>query len=284
MIYQTGNMMLEPIHEVLRGTQNDVLICRDLNAPLETRYTLWVVHNRGCIRALLDLFENAPRELLEGETPYLIRFSQGEHLCFLFDYRAPRPLKRFGPGENASVQVRERTGIDLVMACLSSSMPFALLCQQLEQNCVSIAQDGSIYFTYELDLERLNPADDEGVCTDLCVTQVLDMQQGNVKLKSMKLLHMKLEKQAYQNLTELYRDIRLTLVPERKWSLRQRWMGFWRRNKDRMFYWLLRVSVVIVIITILMLLSQLIFGEVPLFRLFEHTMDVVGTEHLDGKA
>lgn len=284
MIYQTENKMLEPIHEVLRGTQNDVLVCRDVNSPVGAMYTLWVVHDRGCIRALLDLFENSSRELLKGETPYITRFSQGESLCFLFDYRPPRPLTRFGPGQATTVQAREKIGIDLVMACLSSPMPFALLSQQLEQNCISIAQDGTIYLTYELDLAPLNPADDEGICTDLCVTRVLEMQQENAKLKSMKLLHMKLEKQAYQSLTELYRDIRLTLVPERKLSLRARLKGFWKRNKDRMFRWLLRISVVIVIVTVLVLLSQLIFGDVPLFRLFEQSMDVVGTEHLDGKA
>lgn len=277
-------MLLEPIHEVLRGTQNDVLICRDRNSPIDAKYTLWVVHDRGCIRVLLDLFENAPRDLLEGESPYVARFAEGEDLCFLFDYRSQRPLMRFAPGQAETVQQRERISIDLVMACLASPMPFAILCVLLEQNCVSIAQDGSIYFTYEADLSQLNPADDEGVCTDLCVTAVLALQEENAKLKSMKLLHMKLEKSAYQSLAELYRDIRLTLVPARKPPLRKRLKALWKRNKDRWFRWLLRISVVIVVITLIVLLSQLFFGDVPLFRLFEHAMDVVGTEHLDGGA
>lgn len=282
MVYCTDNMVLEPIHEVLRGTQNDVLVCRDRNSPVGANYTLWVVHDRSCIRALLDLFENEPRDLLEGESPYVASFAEGENLCFLFDYRPPRPLMRFAPGQAETVQQRERTSIDLVMACLASPMPFAILCMLLEQDCVSIAQDGSIYFTYEADLSQLNPADDEGVCTDLCVTTVLALQEENDKLKSMKLLHMKLEKSAYQSLAELYRDIRLTLVPERKPSLRKRLKALWKRNKDRWFRWLLRISVVIVIMTLLVLLSQLFFDDVPLFRLFEHSMDVVGTERLDG--
>ena len=284
MIYRTDNMLLEPIHEVLRGTQNDVLVCRDRNSPVGATYTLWVVHDRGCIRTLLDLFENAPRDLLEGESPYLTRFAEGEDLCFLFEYRPPRPLGRFAPGQADTVQQRERISIDLVMACLASPMPFALLCLLLEQDCVSIAQDGTIYFTYEADLSRLNPTDDEAMCADLCVTIVLELQQEDTNLKSMKLLHMKLEKSAYQSLAELYRDIRLTLVPEKKPSLRTRLKGLWRRNKDRWFRWLLRLSVVIVILTLLVLLSQLIFGDVPLFRLFEHSMDVVGTERLAGGA
>ena len=114
------------------------------------------------------------------------------------------------------------------------------------------------------------------------MTTVLALQEENDKLKSMKLLHMKLEKSAYQSLAELYRDIRLTLVPERKPSLRKRLKALWKRNKDRWFRWLLRISVVIVIMTLLVLLSQLFFDDVPLFRLFEHSMDVVGTERLDG--
>lgn len=284
MLYRIEQMLLEPIHEVLRGSQNDVYVCRDRNSPVGATYTLWVVHDRACIRTLLDLFENAPRDLLEGETPYLARFAEGEDLCFLFPYRPNRPLKRFAPGQAESVQQRERISIDLVMACLSSPMPFALLCLLLEQDCVNIAQDGSIYFTYEADLSKLNPTDDEAMCADLCVTVVLELQQGDTKLKSMKLLRMKLEKSAYQSLAELYRDIRLTLVPERKPSLRKRLHGIWTRNKDRWFRWLLRLSVLVVIVTLLVLLSQLIFGDVPLFRLFEHSMDVVGTERLAGGA
>ena len=70
---------------------------------------------------------------------------------------------------------------------------------------------------------------------------------------------------------------------ERKPSLRKRLKGIWLRNRDRWFRWLLAASVVIVIVTVLVLLSQLIFGDVPLFRLFEHSMDVVGTERLDGR-
>lgn len=189
LVYRTENMLLEPIHEVLHGAQNDVVICRDRNSPVAAKYTLWVVHDRGCIRALLDLFENSPRELLEGESPYLARFAEGESLCFLFDYRPPRPLRRFAPGQVVSVQQREQIGIDLVMACLSSPMPFAVLCLLLEQDCVNIAADGSVYFTYEVDLAPLNPADDEGVCTDLCVTAILALEPDNKKLKSMKLLH-----------------------------------------------------------------------------------------------
>lgn len=277
------NMLLEPIHDVLSGAWNDVCVCRDLHSPVGAMYTLWVVQDRDCIKMLLDLFENMPREVLEGENPYIARFAEGENLCFLFEYRPPRPLARFALGQAETVQQREQICIDLVMACLSSAMPFPLLCCMLEQNCVNIAQDGTVYFTYDIDLASVNPADDEMVCTDLCVSHVLDLLEQKRRLKSMKLLHMKLEKSAYQSLAELYRDIRLTVVPARKPPLRIRLKGIWHRNKDRWFRCLLIASVGIVVVTILVLLSQLIFGEVPLFRLFDHSMDVVGTERLDGR-
>ena len=283
LIYCAENMLLEPIQDVLRGAQNDVLVCRDLRSPVGATYTLWVVRDRALVKTLLDLFENMPRELLEGETPYIARFSEGENMCFLLDYQTPRPLQRFAAGQASTVQQRERICIDLVMACLASPLPFPLLCCILEQNCVNIAQDGSIYFSYAVDLSQVNPADDETVCTDLCVSRILELLEENRRLKSMQLLHMKLEKSAYQSLAELYRDIRLTVVPERKPSLLKRIKGIWLRNKDRWFRWLLAASVIIVVLTVLVLLSQLIFGDVPLFRLFEHSMDVVGTERLDGK-
>ena len=283
MVYRTDNMLLTPIHEVLRGEKNDVLVCRDMASPVEARYVLWVVHDRAAIKKLLHIFENEPRELLEGETPFLRQFADGESMVFLFAYRPPRELLRFAFGQMDSVQARERVSIDLVMACLASPMPFPILCQMLEQGCVNIAADGSLYFTYAVDLAALNEADDEAVCTDLCVGLVLRLLEENKRLKSMRLLHMKLEKSAYHDLTELYRDIRLTVVPDKRASLLTRLRGVWRRNRDRWFRWLLAVSVLIVVFTLFVLLSQLIFGEVPLFRLFEHSMDVVGTEVLARK-
>jgi len=34
---------------------------------------------------------------------------------------------------------------------------------------------------------------------------------------------------------------------------------------------------------LLMLITQLIFGEIPWLRIFEHTFDEIGTENLHGK-
>jgi len=275
-------MLLQPIHETLRGPQNDVLVCCDLYSPIEARYTVWVVHDRSCVKKLLHIFESAPRELLEGESPFAKQFADGEDMLFLFPYQSPRELMRFAFGQMPNVQARERISIDLVMACISSPMPFPLLCQMIEQDCMNIASDGSIYFTYDVDLSLVNENDGEAFCTDLCVNRVLQLLERNEKLKSMRLLHKKLEKAAYQSLTELYRDIRLTLMPEKKPSLWIRLKGLWYRNKDRWFRWLLIFSIIIVILTLFLLLSQLIFGDVPLLRLLEHSMDVIGTEILTG--
>ncbi len=282
MVYCTDNMCLQPIHETIRGSQNDVIDCRDLKSPIGAQYTAWVIHGRECTKKLLHIFEHYPRELLEGESPFLKQFIDGEEILFLFDYRPSRELRRFAFGQMPNVQAREKVSIDLVMACIASPMPFPILCQMLEQGCVNITGDGSVYFTYDIDLSEVKEEDGEALCADLCVNLVLELLDRNEKLKSMRLLHKKLEKSAYQSLTELYRDIRLTLTPEKKPSIMKRIKGVWYRNKDRWFRWLLVFSVFVVLFTLLILLSQLIFGDVPLFRLFGHTMDVVGRETLAG--
>ena len=67
MIYQGGNLMLSTIWEVMKGPVNDVYVCRDLNSPVELRYTLLVVHDRACIKKLLAILEQADaREAGDG--------------------------------------------------------------------------------------------------------------------------------------------------------------------------------------------------------------------------
>lgn len=280
MVYHTEGMLLNSIQEVFAGPENDVIVCEDLASPIGARYTLWVVHDRACVRRLLSIFEGQPREAEEDQRPYLCRFAENDQMIFVFDYRPARRLDAFCEGQMVSAQVRENTCIGLIMECLASPMPFPLLCQMLAQGCVNIEKDNSIYFTYEIDLSHVREGDEESDCADGCVDLVLSILERESKLKSTLLLRKKLAKSAYTSLAELYRDVKLTAMPSGKRRITDRVRGIWRRNRDRLFRVLLVLSVIIVILTLIALLCQLIFGDIPLFRLFEHSMDVIGTETL----
>ena len=77
-----------------------------------------------------------------------------------------------------------------------------------------------------------------------------------------------------------FTDIRLTAMPGGKLSLKARLKGWWLRNKDTLFHWLLALCIVAAAVAIIMLVSQLIYGDIPLLRLFKHCFDVIGTENL----
>lgn len=102
-------------------------------------------------------------------------------------------------------------------------------------------------------------------------------------LQSCELIEKKCRSRSYSSLAELYRDIQLTALPETKPTLGQRIKGFWLRNRDRIFRFLLVVCIIAVIFAVIMLVSQILFGDVPLLRLFSHCFDNIGTESLNVK-
>lgn len=284
MIYRTEGMVLNSIQELFRGPSNEVLICQDLSAPIQVYYTLVVIKDRACARKALGILAEEPRGSESGEQGYLRCFSQNEDLCFLFEYRPERRLEAFSKGQMTSLYVREQTCINLVMACLSTALPYPFLYLILEQGNIHLGKDNSVYFTPYFDLSMLDEHKTEADCTRRCVVTILELLESGRKKKkqpkSYALLRRKIEKNAYQSFPELYRDIKVTAIPERreKWSARLK--SWWRRNKDRLFRLLMVVCVILVVIAVIVLLSQIIFGDVPLFRIFEHSFDVIGTETL----
>lgn len=285
MVYYAQGMELEVISQAFHGSANDVVVCRDRLSASGTLYTLLAVHDRECARKMLMVMEDSQRT---GEDSCLLRFSQNETMLFLFPYREERKFSAFAPGQMTSPEAGEAICINLVMECLSTSLPWPLLYLVLEQDCVQIAKDNTVYFTMILDLEDLEPARTERNCVSSCARLLLDLLAGPVaggrrrrkKLKSFELIRKKTGKNAYTGFPELYQDIKVTALPRVKPSLKSRFRIFWQNNRDRLFRLLLVLCILLAIAAVVILVSQLIFGDVPLLRLFRHTFDVIGTENL----
>lgn len=285
MVYYAQGMELEVISQVFHGSANDVAVCRDRLSASGTLYTLLAVHDRACARKMLTVMEDSQRT---GESPCLLRFSQNETMLFLFPYREERKFSAFASGQMTSPEAGESICINLVMECLSTGLPWPLLYLVLEQDCVQIAKDNTVYFTMILDLKDLEPARTEKNCVSSCARLLLDLLAGPVaggrrrrkKLKSFELIRKKTGKNAYTGFPELYQDIKVTALPRVKPSLRKRFRIFWQNNRDRLFRLLLVLCILLVIAAVVILVSQMIFGDVPLLRLFRHTFDVIGTENL----
>ena len=285
MVYYAQGMELEVVSQLFRGSVNDVMVCRDRLSASGALYTLLAVHDRECARKMLAVMENSRRT---EESPCLLRFSQNEMLLFLFPYREERKISAFAQGQMTSPAVGESICINLVMECLSCGLPWPLLYLVLEQDCVQIAKDNTVYFTMVLDLKELEPDREERGCAARCAQLLLELLVGPAaggrrsrrKLKSFELLQKKSQKNSYSGFAELYQDIKLTALPPAKMSLQSRLGQAWRSNRDRLFHVLLALCILLAAAAAVMLVSQLIFGDVPLLRLFHHTFDVIGTENL----
>ena len=286
MVYYARNMELEVISQVFHGSVNDVAVCRDRLSASGTLYTLLVVHDRECARKMLMVMEEDSRR--SAEDTCLLCFSQNEMLLFLFPYREERKFSSFAAGQMVSPETGESICISLVMECLSAGIPWPLLYLVLEQDCVQIAKDNTVYFTMILDLKELEPARTERNCVSSCARLLLELLAGPVagggrrrkKLKSFELIRKKMGKNAYTGFPELYQDIKVTALPSVKPSMKSRLHIFWRDNRDRLFRVLLILCVLLVVAAAVVLLSQAFFDDIPVLRLFRHTFDVIGTENL----
>ncbi len=285
MIYYTQGMELEVVSRAFHGSVNDVDVCRDRLSASGTLYTLLVIHDRDCARRLMTVMEENRRT---GEDPCILCFAQNEMTLLLFPYREERKLSMFAQGQMATPADKERIAINLVMECLSTAMPWPLLYLVLEQGCVQIAKDNTVYFTMLLDLAGLNAERTERSCVYRCAELILELLEmpavaGNRRgrsLKSLRLIRKKTINHVYTCFPELYQDIRVTALPPSKKSLRENGKHFWKSNRDRFFRILLVLCVLLLIAAAIVLVSQMVFGDVPLLRLFRHTFDVIGTENL----
>ena len=288
MIYYPDGMELEEGSVVFQGSVNDVIICRDRRSAAGTLYTLLSVHDRDCARKMLQVMENRRDE---GQSPCLFQFSQNETLLFAFPYREPRKFSDFARGQLTSARVSESICVNLVMECLSSPLPWPLLYLVLEQDGVQITKENAVYFDIAVDLRELKPELTEKQCVSSCARLLLELLSAPVvtgrrgrgrrkPLKSFELIRKKSGRGAYNMFPELYHDIKLTALPGRRTSLKKRAAGAWNRNRDILFRILLAVCILLLLCAAIMVVSQIIFGDIPLLRLFQNCFDVIGTENL----
>ena len=283
MQFYFGEMALEPVREILKGTVNDVLICRDINSSLEAQYyTLLVVKDRECAKKLMLIFEEENDRVSSDRLPYIACFAQNEFLCYLFEYRMERRLDMFAKGQVLGISSWERICINIVMELISCGMPFPLMALALKKGDIHIEKDNGIFLTSYFDLAGLDEKSDEAECAHLCVEIMLSMRPPiSKKIKSAQLMQKKQNKRAYQSLTELFKDIRITAIPVEKSGFKSKFKSFWNKNKDFLFRMLLIICTMLLIFALVVLISQLIFGDIPLFRLFESCFDIIGTRRLN---
>lgn len=282
MEYYSGKHHLKRIGEVISNKTNEVCICEETDNQSKIYYMLWIVKDRMLARTLLKVFHE------ESETPlYLETFSMYENTVFVFEYNKERSLFRFLGGELLTQKEQEKVWRQLVETCMASDIPYAILFQMLRQRRLQIQPEGEITFSYALDLRNFQAESTEGDCVKMCAEIILELMEmsksGDTRLK--RILQSKCtEEEGYGSFGELFQDIisnsKAFKSHKNGKKIRKKLAEAIKTNKDKIRKVLIVLCLMLIVIAGILLLSQFIYGEIPLLRLFENSFQTIGTENL----
>lgn len=277
MVLRTGRKAYEVIREVLEREANSVYVCREQEKPNASYKTIWIVKDRRIVRALL---ENADTYCEET-------FMQNENAGFVFPYIRERPLRKFYLNSiREGFCTRQQVWLALVEQCMVSKLPPAVVYLILSQGQVQAAPDGSIQFGFQLDLSEYDDSICERDNVIACADEILylirleeQIGKGDVaRAQAAALLEKKLEREEYQELIQLYRDIRLLGRADS--------VGKKRRGKIAVSEWdwlyrlLFGICIILICLVVLLAAGNLFLGDVFFWKLFDGSLDMIGTESL----
>lgn len=279
MIYQINNMLLNVTQKLYTGEVNDVVICQDLSAVTKVFYTVWVIRDHRVTGKVLSIFENFNSD---GTTDNIVCGTYNDQYLFVFPYIIKRPIEDFFKAEIETLDECEKLCSEVVIKCITSSIPFPIMSLMFAQKQINKSKGGEVYFGYCLDLKNLSEEDDESKCTNQCALMLFEMlgRVTDESTVSYMLLKKKTARAGYMKFIDLYKDIQAATDKIEKKKFWVRVKLFFARNRDRIFRFLIFICITAAIIALIMLISQLIFGDIPIFRLFFNPFKKIGTESL----
>lgn len=275
-------MSLKPIRLIARNDVNEILVCENIADSSRELYTVIQVTDHETVKKFLELNEHA--EDVQDNVLIDCFASEGKYLI-VYPYKKERPLDLFYVGSTMSVAQCEETGINLIIACMTSNLPWPLLYLALMQGQINISRDNSVYLSYALDLTDLDPDIGEKDCVVECAKILIRLLEPAVnqyrrRANSYILLQKKADKRAYDRFRDLYKDLKLASVRVKKRNIFTRIRIWFERNRDTFFRIILVISIALAVFVILTFLTNLIFGDVPWLRLFIRSFDKIGLESL----
>ena len=278
MIYHSEHLKLRSVMDVFRGNVNDVMICEDFSEKSGNYYTLVAVHDHEVVKKLLRIIKESGKSM----DCCLDMFSYGNSFCMVFPYVKERRLEDFYMVGTLPLSTCEEICMNLLLQCMASTLPYPLLELVLKQKQMHLLRDNSIVLGYCIDLSEINENCGEKECTLQCATRIRELLEEKITKKnvSLQLLMKKIPKQSYHDFRELYKDICLTKTKSGKKSLKKSAKAFGERNQSVLFRIVLYLSVIMAITVLIMLLSNIVWGDIPFLRMLTNTFKQIGTETL----
>jgi hypothetical protein len=285
MTFKSRDTSYLVISTILRTAVNDVYTARPEGKDDGREYTLLVLKDHETVKTLMEIRSDRhlPHDGSEVSDSVIVdAFTNGNAYILVFPYRQERPLDKFFVGEAYSLTRCEDICTNLMLTCIACGLPYPVLYLILDQGLINLAKDDSIYLSYGVDLQDLDRAKTERDCAVKCADIMLSVLETKSDQKniSYELLSKKSANQSYSRFTELYRDLRIAATPIKKRQFLVRIKSFFYRNADRFFGILFWVSLILGIIALILLVTHLVWGDVPFFRLFFNSFKNIGTESL----
>ncbi len=272
-------MKLRTLQTVKKNAVCEIRVCEDDSKKVKSRYTVLAVDDHDTVRKVIAIYDKA--ENVE-EATYLDMYSDDGRFYIVYPYIKERPLFDFYVGSVLDIRECEEICINLIIACMTSNLPWPLLYLVLTQGEINLARDNTVTLGYRLDLAGLDETKTEADCVTECAKILIKLLEPKSlrRANSYILLTKKTEKGIYLYFTDLYKDLKAAMAPVRKKGILLRFKLWFERNKDTIFKVLLRVSIVLAVFVILTFVTNLIFGDVPWLRLFTRNFEKIGLESL----
>lgn len=279
MIYQTDTMQLKSVGKVFRGTANEVHICKDIQLESPIYYTLIIIYDHEITKEFLEIQKKAQED---GRDAIIESFSFQGNLCIIFPYKMSRPIEAFYIGNTDTLKNSENVCRNFIIECIASKLPYQFLYLILTQGQVHIEKDKSVFFGYELDMSCLDKTIGEQECVIKCGNMIAQILEPHAKANTITyvLLQKRLPKSHYERFVQLYQDFKMASIPQSKIGIRFRVKALYSRQQDALFRCLLIICICLGGMALLMVISQIIFGDIPFLRLFSNPFKMIGTESL----
>ena len=274
-----GQSRYKIIQTVKIGQAGETYVCEDIHDSAGERFTLLSIRDHEVMHRFVSLYNRDGKNV---ENSVVDMFSEEGKFFVVYPYIPERRLTQFYMGESLSLHEKEEICINLIIACMTSDLPWPILYLVLKQNEIQLARNHSVSLSYKIDLSELDDARTEGDCAIECAKILLELLKpsGGRKPNSYLLLYKRTEKKSYQNFRDLYKDATIAAEPEKKRGILGRIRAWFARNKDDIFRVLLWISTILFIFVIITFLTNLIFGDVPWLRLFIRSFEKIGLESL----
>ncbi len=279
MSEQIRSNRYKTVQKVKRSDVNEVTVCEDLEDERNQLFTVLSVSDHHVMRRFIEIYDKA--DYIEENT-VINMFSDDGKFFIVYPYVKERALQDFYMGGALTLHECEEICVNLIIACMTSNLPWPVLYLVLKQREIQLAKDGAITLSYRVDLSELDAGIGEKECAIECAAILIGLLEPKSRRKanSYVLLKKKTEKYSYNSFKDLYKDVEIAAEPERKKGFVASIKAWFNRNKHTLFRVLMWVSLILALFVIITFLTNLIFGDVPWLRLFIRNFERIGLESL----